>query len=57
MFSKDQWMGIIRHALTFLGAYLVATGITSEAMTSEVIGGVMTLVGFIWSVFSKPKTQ
>lgn len=46
-------LGLIRHLLTFLGGYLVASGVIPEAMLDELLGAVMTIVGFIWSVYDK----
>lgn len=51
--KQDQVMGIIRHTLTFVGGILVMKGLLSDAMSTEIIGGVMSLVGAIWSVMSK----
>ena len=51
--SKEQIMGVIRHALTFVGGILVMKGIIDEATVTEIIGGVMTLTGTIWSVINK----
>ena len=48
--KKEQVLGIIRHALTFVGGILVIKGITTEAISNEVIGAVMTAVGAVWSV-------
>tara|TARA_R110000868_G_scaffold6255_4_gene35717 strand:+ start:476 stop:640 length:165 start_codon:yes stop_codon:yes gene_type:complete len=50
--NKEQIMGIIRHALTFVGGIVIVKGIATEAMTVEVIGAVMTAVGAIWSIAS-----
>ena len=50
---KDQVLGLVRHALTFVGGIIIAKGYIDEALTAELIGGVMTLVGAIWSVASK----
>lgn len=50
--NKEQIMGIIRHALTFIGGILVIKGITTEAVSQEVIGAVITAVGAVWSIFS-----
>jgi hypothetical protein len=50
---KDKVLGILRHALTFAGGIAVAKGLLGESMLEEVIGGVMTLVGAIWSIASK----
>jgi hypothetical protein len=51
--SKERILGIVRHTLTFVGGILVMKGLVDEAITTEVIGGVMTLVGTIWSIFEK----
>jgi hypothetical protein len=48
--NKEQIMGIIRHALTFVGGILVIKGITTEAISNEVIGAVITAVGAVWSI-------
>jgi hypothetical protein len=48
--NKEQVLGIIRHALTFIGGILVIKGITTEAVSNEVIGAVITAVGSVWSV-------
>ena len=50
---KDQVLGLIRHALTFIGGAIVAKGLVDDVMFQEILGGVMTLVGAIWSVASK----
>jgi hypothetical protein len=51
--SKEQIMGIIRHALTFVGGILVMKGLVDETTVTEIIGGVMTLTGAIWSIVDK----
>lgn len=51
--SKEKILGIVRHTLTFVGGLLVMKGLVDEAMVSEIIGGVMTLTGTIWSIFDK----
>jgi hypothetical protein len=50
--KKEQILGMIRHALTFIGGVIVANGIISESMTADAVGAVMTLVGVIWSAIS-----
>ncbi len=52
---KDQVLGLVRHALTFIGGIIVAKGLVDENLSQEVIGGVMTVVGAIWSIVSKKK--
>lgn len=53
MIVKEQVLGLIRHALTFVGGLLIAKGLISESVSVDIIGGVMTLVGSIWSILSK----
>jgi hypothetical protein len=48
--NKEQVLGMIRHALTFIGGVLVIKGLSSEANVEETIGAVMTAIGFLWSV-------
>jgi hypothetical protein len=50
---KDKILGIIRHALTFIGGYIVAKGLINETQFAEIAGAAMTLVGTIWSIVSK----
>jgi hypothetical protein len=51
--TKEQILGIVRHALTFIGGIVVMKGLVDETMVTEIIGGVMTLVGAVWSVIDK----
>ena len=45
--------GLIRHGLTFLGGLLVAKGYIDAEAVQEIVGAVMTLGGFVWSVLDK----
>jgi hypothetical protein len=51
--TKDQVLGILRHTLTFVGGILITKGLIDEATATEIIGGVITLTGTIWSVIAK----
>ena len=51
--TKEQIMGIIRHALTFVGGIVVMKGLVDEAVITEIIGGAMTLTGANWSIINK----
>jgi len=51
--TKEQILGIVRHTLTFVGGIVVMKGLVDEATITEIIGGVMTLTGTIWSVINK----
>lgn len=53
--TKEQVIGIIRHSLTFVGGLLIMRGIVDEATLTEVTGGIITLVGTIWSIVEKNK--
>jgi hypothetical protein len=53
--TKEQILGIVRHALTFIGGIVVMKGLIDEATLTEIIGGVITLAGTIWSVIDKNK--
>ena len=51
--TKEQILGIVRHALTFIGGIVVMKGLVDEAVVTEIIGGAMTLTGAIWSIIDK----
>jgi hypothetical protein len=51
--TKEQVLGIVRHTLTFVGGIVVMKGLVDEASVTEIIGGVMTLTGTIWSIIDK----
>jgi hypothetical protein len=53
--TKEQVLGIVRHTLTFVGGIVIMKGLVDEATVTEIIGGVMTLTGTIWSVIDKNK--
>jgi len=51
--TKEQILGIVRHALTFVGGIVVMKGLVDETIVTELIGGAMTLTGAIWSIIDK----
>jgi hypothetical protein len=51
--NKEKILGIVRHTLTFVGGILIWKGIVDETIVTEIVGGVVTLVGAIWSIFDK----
>lgn len=53
--TKEQVVGVIRHVITFVGGILVVKGILDDAMVQEVLGGVLGLVGTVWSIVDKKK--
>lgn len=52
---KEQTLGLIRHVLTFVGGIIVTKGLIDESLFQEVLGGLMTVIGGVWSVLSKKK--
>lgn len=53
--NKDIILGLLRHSLTFLGGMIVAKGIADQGQVADLIGGLMTMVGAIWSIMAKKK--
>ena len=51
--TQEQVLGIVRHALTFIGGIVVMKGLVDETVVTEVIGSIVTLTGAIWSIVSK----
>lgn len=51
--TKEQVLGIVRHALTFIGGIVIARGLVDETLVTECIGGDLTLTGAIWSIIDK----
>ena len=49
--------GIFRHGLTTLGGWLVANGWLAEGETQALVGGGMVIIGVVWSIFTKKKTE
>lgn len=53
--SREQLLGLIRHALTVAGGYVIAQGVADEATVAAVVGAVMTLIGVAWSFVAPEK--
>ena len=54
---NDKLLGIIRHGLTFVGGVLVTQGVIDDALFAELFGAAMTLIGGVWSIIDKNKTE
>jgi hypothetical protein len=54
--TKEQLLGIVRHAVTFIGGILVMKGILDDSILQEIAGGVSTLAAAIWSMVEKNKS-
>ena len=53
--TLEKTLGIVRHALTFGGGFLVTSGYLTESTLNTGIGALVTLIGVIWSVVDKNK--
>jgi len=53
--NKDQILGILRHVLTFAGGLIVAKGLADDTTITELIGGLITVIGATWSIIAKAK--
>lgn len=51
--KKEQVLGIVRHILTFAGGFLVLKGYADESLVQEASGSLISLIGIIWSIWSK----
>jgi hypothetical protein len=51
--KKEQILGLIRHSLTFVGGIYVMRGLIQEQLAQEIVGGVLTAIGGIWSIIDK----
>lgn len=51
--KREQILGLIRHSLTFIGGIYVMRGIIQEELAQEIVGGIVTAIGGIWSVIDK----
>lgn len=54
--SQDQFLGIIRHALTLAGALLIVSFPNAEGFINEIGGSAAILVGLVWSAVDKWST-
>ena len=53
--TKEQLLGIVRHAVTFIGGILVMKGLIDDSLVQEILGGATTLAAAIWSIVDKNK--
>jgi hypothetical protein len=51
--KREQILGLVRHSLTFIGGIYVMRGIIQEQLAQEIVGGIVTAIGGIWSVIDK----
>lgn len=53
--TKEQFLGIVRHSLTFLGGVVIAGGLIDAGAYTELTGAVITIAGVVWSYIDKRK--
>lgn len=46
----DVILGIVRHLLTTFGGVLVTKGITDSTHLEAAVGGIIAIIGVIWSI-------
>ena len=54
---NEKVYSVIRHILTFAGGVLITKGVIDEAGLEEVVGSIMTIIGFGWSYYNKIKFE
>ena len=47
--------GYVRHALTCFGGGLVANGTMTNNQMQQIVGGIMSLIGVLWSHYENSK--
>ena len=55
--NKKKILGVIRHVLTAGGGYLVGQGLIDESQAMEIVGALITLLGFGFSYFAPEKKE
>lgn len=53
--NKTQVLGIVRHVLTFGAGFLIAKGKLELGAAESLIGGLLTVIGGVWSIISPEK--
>lgn len=46
---------IIRSILKVGGGFLVAKGLASESVAADLIGAIITIIGFVWGIVASKK--
>jgi hypothetical protein len=54
---NETTMGFIRHALTFIGGWLVTKGYGDESTMTALTGAVSTVIGAVWSYFKNSSVR
>lgn len=54
--TKDQFLGVIRHFVTFMAGIIVAKGNLDPSALDTIVGIAVGVAGLIWSIMSPEKT-
>lgn len=55
--NKTVILGLVRHVLTLGAGFLIAKGLANESNTQELVGGLMAVIGSVWSMLAPEKQQ
>jgi len=55
--NRTQVLGVLRHVLTIGAGILVARGTLTDSGAQELSGGIIAVVGVLWSIFSPEKGE
>lgn len=54
--TLEQWLGVVRHLFSALGAVLATKGWASDDQVQELTGTVLASIAIVWSIYSKSKS-
>jgi len=49
----DDIAGIVRHVLTAIAGGLVTDGFATQDQATQIVGGLMAVIGIAWSLYNK----
>ena len=53
--NQEKILGIVRHVLTIGAGFLVAKGTIDQGQAEIVAGGLVGIIGVVWSILAKKK--
>jgi hypothetical protein len=56
-FMNPVFLGLVRHLLTLGAGFLASRGVIASSETEVMVGTGIGLVGIIWSIIDKKKTE
>lgn len=54
-FTKEQFLGVLRHVVTFIGGLMVAKGLFDVTTVETLSGLIITVAGLLWSMLAPEK--